>query len=357
MRSTYGTNSGVIFEITNGTSAYVLTSQHIVGRGLSAVIVSLQNGQEYNGTVVGRDSMLGLAVVRICCSAEFTTLSFASANPSAGDTVYIVGYPLGEMNPTATQRSVIFLVDSGVEGRTEVRLDGAMNAGTGGGPMLDSTGRLVALTTYRARPSASEITVEDYGFGLSVETILGRVEDLKSGLTHVAPTPTPNPSVQSGTFNSPVFGYEIDVPQDWLLNTGNVTKVSLWNPNYGNLVFVDVASVNASYTDIEDLVDDRPFTAREGWDSFTVLSDDEFFRQYADSSLSTGGHEFVFRFTWQEVQWAGIAHWMLSKTAGSNNLYQVFALAPLSVINRAEYADVEREMQLTHTSFGPPVPF
>ena len=357
VRSTYGTNSGVIFENFNGNSAYVLTSQHITGRALGVVNVTTRSGQDYVGTVVGRDSTVGLAVVRICCSDEFTTLPFASASPSPGDAVYIVGYPLGEMNPTVTQRAVTFLVDNGVEGRVEVRLNGGMNAGTGGGPMVDATGRLAGLTTYRARRSSSAISVEDYGFGLSVETIRDHLADLKSGQTHVVVAPAPAPSVHGGTFDSPIFGYEIDVPQGWIIDPGNVLRVALWNPHFGNVVFVQGTGVDESYSDVEDLIEDHPFTGHAEWGTITVVSDDEIMREYADSTETTVGHEFVFRFTWQDVEWAGTVHWMLSNTAGSNNLYEVFAVAPSSIIEGSEYADVERQMRLVHTSFGPPVPY
>jgi hypothetical protein len=178
-----------------------------------------------------------------------------------------------------------------------------------------------------------------------------------SGTTHVVPAPTPNPSVQSGKFNSPIFGYEIDMPEGWVIDPGNVLKVALWNPHFGNVVFVEVTGVDESYTDVDGLIEDHPFTGHAEWGTITVISDDEIMREYADSTETTAGHEFVFRFTWQDVEWAGNVHWMLSNTAGSNNLYAVFAVAPLSIIDRPEYADVERQMQLVHTSFGPPVPY
>ncbi|MCH8911295.1 MAG: trypsin-like peptidase domain-containing protein [Chloroflexi bacterium] len=74
--SSIGVGSGVIFRLV-GTEAVVLTNQHVVGTS-SSVTVLVNDFEEFTGNVVSTDISRDLAVVRICCSADFFALEFAN---------------------------------------------------------------------------------------------------------------------------------------------------------------------------------------------------------------------------------------------------------------------------------------
>ena len=94
-----GVGSGVIYR-TDGQEAYVLTNAHVLAAsGPTTVIVN--DTTSYTADVVGKDSQMDLAVLRICCGA-FTALPFGSVpDIKPGLQIVNMGYALdlpGENN-------------------------------------------------------------------------------------------------------------------------------------------------------------------------------------------------------------------------------------------------------------------
>ena len=89
-----GQGSGVIID----SSGLVLTNAHVVER-VDRVIITLQNGNQVDGTVVGTDQVTDLALVKI---KEFPGLKSAKLGDSediqVGDWAIAVGNPFGLEN-------------------------------------------------------------------------------------------------------------------------------------------------------------------------------------------------------------------------------------------------------------------
>ncbi len=146
-RQANGIGSGFIID-SNGT---ILTNAHVV-KGASRVRVTLSNGRNFMGEVVGLDELTDVAVVKISANNLPTVEIGNSQNLKSGEWAIAIGNPLGLDNTvtsgiiSATGRS------SGVIGASEKRVrfiqtDAAINPGNSGGPLLNQRGEVIGINT------------------------------------------------------------------------------------------------------------------------------------------------------------------------------------------------------------------
>ena len=151
-----GQGSGVIID----SSGLVLTNAHVVER-VDRVIVTLQNGNQVDGTVVGTDQVTDLALVKI---KEFPDLESAKLGDSediqVGDWAIALGTPYG-LESTVTLGIVSSLHrDINSLGFSDKRLDliqtdAAINPGNSGGPLINANGEVIGIKTLvRSGPRA-----------------------------------------------------------------------------------------------------------------------------------------------------------------------------------------------------------
>ena len=151
-----GQGSGVIID----NSGLVLTNAHVVER-VDRVIVTLQNGNQVDGTVVGTDQVTDLALVKI---KEFPGLKSAKLGDSediqVGDWAIALGTPYG-LESTVTLGIVSSLHrDINTLGFSDKRLDliqtdAAINPGNSGGPLINSNAEVIGINTLvRSGPGA-----------------------------------------------------------------------------------------------------------------------------------------------------------------------------------------------------------
>ena len=88
--SQLGLGTGVIVT-ENG---YILSNEHVTGSKYSKCYVTLENGNNYNGTVIWSDSNIDLSIVKIEAN-NLKYVTFAdSDNIKIGETVYAIGNPI-----------------------------------------------------------------------------------------------------------------------------------------------------------------------------------------------------------------------------------------------------------------------
>ena len=86
--------SGVIYKKSDG-NAYVVTNNHVIS-GASKVEVLLSNGKKLSATVVGKDAVTDLAVLKISADSVTQIATFGdSDNITVGETALAIGSPLG----------------------------------------------------------------------------------------------------------------------------------------------------------------------------------------------------------------------------------------------------------------------
>ena len=151
-----GQGSGVIID----SSGLVLTNAHVVER-VGSVIITLQNGIQVDGKVLGTDPVTDLALVKI---KEFPGLKSAKLGDSediqVGDWAIALGTPYG-LESTVTLGIVSSLHrDINTLGFSDKRLDliqtdAAINPGNSGGPLINANGEVIGINTLvRSGPGA-----------------------------------------------------------------------------------------------------------------------------------------------------------------------------------------------------------
>src|SRR5260370_29524124 len=131
-------------------SGLVVTNNHVI-EGADQVKVSLSDKRAFEAEIVLKDSRTDLPVLRLKDSREkFPTLDFANSDElQVGDVVLAIGNPFG-VRQTVTHGLISALArpQAGItDYQFFIPTDAAINPGTSGGSLVDTTGSLPALTT------------------------------------------------------------------------------------------------------------------------------------------------------------------------------------------------------------------
>ncbi|WP_216918971.1 trypsin-like peptidase domain-containing protein [Synechococcus sp. CCAP 1479/9] len=179
-----GQGSGVVID---SRRALVLTNAHVVD-SVDRVTVTLADGRQLDGTVVGTDPVTDLAVVRLTGQG---TLSAAPLGDSealeVGDWAIALGSPYG-LERTVTLGIVSSLHrDINSLGFADKRLDliqtdAAINPGNSGGPLINAAGEVIGINTLvRSGPGAG------LGFAIPINLAKKVADQLGEGGSVVHP--------------------------------------------------------------------------------------------------------------------------------------------------------------------------
>ncbi|WP_008309113.1 HhoA/HhoB/HtrA family serine endopeptidase [Leptolyngbya sp. PCC 6406] len=142
-----GTGSGFIID-PNGI---ILTNAHVI-EGADRVVVTLKDGRELSGRVLGQDAITDVAVIQVE-AANLPTVAVGNSDQlRPGEWAIAIGNPLGLDNTvtagiiSATGRSSaqIRVPDKRV---SFIQTDAAINPGNSGGPLLNQQGQVVGMNT------------------------------------------------------------------------------------------------------------------------------------------------------------------------------------------------------------------
>lgn len=142
-----GTGSGFIVD-ADGT---ILTNAHVVD-GADRVTVTLKDGREFEGEVLGSDPITDVAVIQIE-SADLPTVTVGdSTQLRPGEWAIAIGNPLG-LDNTVTAGIISATGRSSSEVRVPdkrvdfIQTDAAINPGNSGGPLLNERGEVIGMNT------------------------------------------------------------------------------------------------------------------------------------------------------------------------------------------------------------------
>ena len=177
---TTGQSTGSGFVLT--ADGYVVTNHHVV-ENATGVTVTLYDGSEYKAKVIGSDSTNDVALLKI---EEDVTLQAVTVGSSdalrVGDQVIAIGNPLGELTSTLTVGYVSAKERNVTTDGTSINMiqtDAAINSGNSGGPLFNSHGEVVGITTAKySGSSSSGASIEGIGFAIPIDDVMPLVDDL-----------------------------------------------------------------------------------------------------------------------------------------------------------------------------------
>lgn len=165
--------SGVII---NAEKGYVVTNHHVIDKAVE-IFVTLQDGRELKGELIGSDSATDVALLKIS-NQNLTALKLADSDKTkVGDFVVAIGSPFG-LSQTVTSGIVSALgrTGLGIEGYEDfIQTDASINPGNSGGPLINLKGQLIGINTAILAPGGGNVGI---GFAIPINMVSKIVDHL-----------------------------------------------------------------------------------------------------------------------------------------------------------------------------------
>ncbi|MDE5539088.1 MAG: trypsin-like peptidase domain-containing protein, partial [Bacilli bacterium] len=185
----YASGTGFVYKTDNKT-AYILTNNHVINNA-DDVYITFTNGTVVKTNIVGSDVYSDIAVLSVAKENIITVSDIGSSeNLRLGDTVFAIGAPI---DSSAYSWSVTRGIVSGKDRLVEVELtsgnakttmvvntlqtDAAINSGNSGGPLANSNGEVIGITSIKLASSS----IEGMGFAIPIEIAIEYAEELIHG--------------------------------------------------------------------------------------------------------------------------------------------------------------------------------
>jgi S1-C subfamily serine protease len=158
----------------------ILTNNHVIDNA-QRVEVTLSDKKKYKAQVLGVDKNHDLALLKISNAPDLVPATLSeSQNLTVGQRVYAIGNPFG-LSGTMT-RGIISAIRSirGPQGNPiedAIQTDAAVNPGNSGGPLLNSRGEVIGITTLIANNGADQSS--GIGFAIPINTAKAVLDDFQ----------------------------------------------------------------------------------------------------------------------------------------------------------------------------------
>ena len=172
-----GAGSGFVLD----RDGHILTNYHVI-EGAESIEISFGDQLTAPATVVGIDPRNDVAMLKVDVGADLLQpVTLGSSNDlRVGQWAIAIGNPFGQFGRTLTT-GVISALDRTIEGPDNrtitgiIQTDAAINRGNSGGPLLDSSGRVIGITSAIFSPTGTSAGV---GFAVPVDTLKRILPDL-----------------------------------------------------------------------------------------------------------------------------------------------------------------------------------
>ena len=167
-----GTGSGVIIS----EDGYIVTNNHVV-KNASEIEITLNNKKSYPAKLIGTDSKMDIALLKITTEEKLPYSVFANSDSvKIGEWVLAVGNPY---NLTSTVTAGIVsakarnLDTGGIQ--SFLQTDAAVNPGNSGGALVNTRGELIGINTMISSPTGS---YTGYSFAIPSNITRKIIEDI-----------------------------------------------------------------------------------------------------------------------------------------------------------------------------------
>lgn len=172
--------SGVIFT----EDGYLLTNAHVV-EGATEIKVILTDNSQYDGKLIGVDSLHDIAIVKI----EGQNLPSAKLGVSSdliiGEWAIAVGNPYGFLIKDSQPSVSVGVISAfnrdfaenkdGKVYRRMIQTDAAINPGNSGGPLVNIHGQVIGLNTFIFSESGGSVGI---GFAIPIDRVKKMAQEL-----------------------------------------------------------------------------------------------------------------------------------------------------------------------------------
>jgi serine protease Do len=181
--------SGVLF-YKKDSSYYIITNNHVI-EGADKITVVINQKKSYNGTVIGSDTDVDIAVVRIDTGDSLAIAKFGnSSNIQVGDFVVAIGNPFG-LSGTMTFGIISAIGRSEISENNKpsltdfIQTDASINPGNSGGALINMSAEVIGINTLIYSQSGGNVGI---GFAIPIniakkvaEQVLGGKKTIEHG--------------------------------------------------------------------------------------------------------------------------------------------------------------------------------
>jgi serine protease Do len=167
-----GTGSGVIIS----EDGYIVTNNHVI-KDANELEVTLNNKKVYKAKLVGTDTKMDIALLKIDADEKLPYAAFANSDSvKVGEWVLAVGNPY---NLTSTVTAGIVsakarsLDNNSIQ--SFIQTDAAVNPGNSGGALVNTRGELIGINTMISSPTGS---YAGYSFAVPSNSARKIIEDI-----------------------------------------------------------------------------------------------------------------------------------------------------------------------------------
>lgn len=168
-----GTGSGVIIS----EDGYIVTNNHVI-KDATELEVTLNNNKSYKAKLIGTDSKMDIALLKIDADEKLPYSTFADSDQvKVGEWVLAVGNPYN-LNSTVTA-GIVSAKARNLDNRNGIQsfiqTDAAVNPGNSGGALVNTRGELIGINTMISSPTGS---YAGYSFAVPSNITRKIIEDI-----------------------------------------------------------------------------------------------------------------------------------------------------------------------------------
>lgn len=153
--------SGVIVD----PAGYIITNNHVI-EGEQSLQVIYSDGTKVSASVVGGDPIGDIAVIKVDGKVPAVAQLADSNALQPGQVAIVIGSPLGDYRDSVTVGVVSGVNRTVGQQQDLIQTDAAINNGNSGGPLLNSLGQVIGITTLVVRSTNDGNVAEGLGFAI-----------------------------------------------------------------------------------------------------------------------------------------------------------------------------------------------
>lgn len=163
----------------------VLTNNHVVENATAIQVTVESTGTSYTATVLGTDKKADVAVLKLQGASGLTPVTLDTAGVTSGEAVTAIGNAEGTGtlvaaagSVTATDQTMTASTDSATAETLSglIEFSASVVSGDSGGPVLDSNGQVVGITTAASSGPGSTVA-----YAIDIQDAMAIAEQIEAG--------------------------------------------------------------------------------------------------------------------------------------------------------------------------------